>query len=401
MSYVASHMISLVDSQTYTVEEILLAAAITGADMVAAINTELGSSDWQTPGSGGTSPSFLHGTVNPTTQGIDGDFYLNTFTSFLFGPKAAGAWGGGTSLKGDTGATGPTGGAGPTGSTGATGATGPGVPAGGVAAQILSKINSTNYNTQWITPALAMLSDVTDAATYVAITKGFRPGMDDDLSPAGAGYLFESVNDGHLYWVHRTGEIHLLCSTGGYGGGSIDASPYSPGYGVTGSYYASYAGGNPSNLTIVANRQYFVPFYLGYAREVGALAVYTTTPIASSNVRLGIYANDNGTVGALIVDGGAYATTSIGNAPVLFSQALPEGWYWLSAIFSHAITIIADECLHGSSLRLLAMDASPSYFSYTSQTYGALPSTPVGTLYWSDVTAFPLCPRIGIAFVAP
>jgi hypothetical protein len=42
---------------------------------------------------------------------------------------------------------------GPTGATGATGATGPGVPTGGTAGQVLSKIDGTNYNTQWVTPS--------------------------------------------------------------------------------------------------------------------------------------------------------------------------------------------------------------------------------------------------------
>ena len=40
---------------------------------------------------------------------------------------------------------------GDTGSTGATGATGAGVPVGGTANQVLAKIDSTNYNTQWVT----------------------------------------------------------------------------------------------------------------------------------------------------------------------------------------------------------------------------------------------------------
>lgn len=40
-----------------------------------------------------------------------------------------------------------------TGATGATGAAGPGVPTGGTAGQTLAKINSTDYNTQWITPS--------------------------------------------------------------------------------------------------------------------------------------------------------------------------------------------------------------------------------------------------------
>lgn len=78
---------------------------------------------------GPTGTLVRYGTVNPTAGvGNDGDFYINTVTSYLFGPKAAGAWPAGTSLIGPiglTGATGPTGAAGPTGPVGPTGSVGP------------------------------------------------------------------------------------------------------------------------------------------------------------------------------------------------------------------------------------------------------------------------------------
>ena len=54
-------------------------------------------------------------------------------------------------VKGDKGDTGDTGATGAQGATGATGANGQGVPAGGTAGQLLSKIDGTNYNTQWTT----------------------------------------------------------------------------------------------------------------------------------------------------------------------------------------------------------------------------------------------------------
>ena len=54
---------------------------------------------------------------------------------------------------GNTGPAGATGAVGPAGPTGPTGATGPGVPTGGTAGQVLSKIDATNYNTQWVTPS--------------------------------------------------------------------------------------------------------------------------------------------------------------------------------------------------------------------------------------------------------
>lgn len=72
--------------------------------------------------------------------GINGDFYIDTAASKIYGPKVAGAWtGSGTNLvgpagatgpAGSTGNTGPTGSQGPTGLTGSTGLTGPQGPAG-------------------------------------------------------------------------------------------------------------------------------------------------------------------------------------------------------------------------------------------------------------------------------
>jgi hypothetical protein len=76
--------------------------------------------------------TVLNGAVAPIPEdGTDGDFYIDTATSTLYGPKTGGAWGTGTSLvgpAGSAGATGPQGGpgpAGPAGETGAAGATGP------------------------------------------------------------------------------------------------------------------------------------------------------------------------------------------------------------------------------------------------------------------------------------
>ncbi|PLW89980.1 hypothetical protein [Mucilaginibacter sp.] len=165
----------------------------------------------------GEATNLLSGTVDPTSEGIDGDFYINTTTDILFGPKDSGLWPsvgviltgpagpvgpagavgaqgvqgvqgiqgikgdtgekGDKGDKGDTGPAGPvgaagptgakgdpgdTGGVGPAGAAGAAGAAGPagakgdkgdngaGVPVGGNALQILAKIDSTNFNTQWI-----------------------------------------------------------------------------------------------------------------------------------------------------------------------------------------------------------------------------------------------------------
>jgi hypothetical protein len=45
--------------------------------------------------------SVLNGTSNPTASlGANGDFYINTATNTLFGPKSIGGWGSGVSLVG-------------------------------------------------------------------------------------------------------------------------------------------------------------------------------------------------------------------------------------------------------------------------------------------------------------
>lgn len=48
--------------------------------------------------------TILSGLVDPTgLDGVDGDFFINTVSYDIFGPKAAGVWGAGTSLIGPTG----------------------------------------------------------------------------------------------------------------------------------------------------------------------------------------------------------------------------------------------------------------------------------------------------------
>ncbi len=88
------------------------------------------------PAAAGGAADLVHTIHNGTgapgpSVGIDGDFYIDTTGWEIYGPKAGGAWGAGTSVTGVPGATGPAGAtgaagpAGPAGSAGATGAAGP------------------------------------------------------------------------------------------------------------------------------------------------------------------------------------------------------------------------------------------------------------------------------------
>ncbi|MEI8193549.1 MAG: hypothetical protein WCG64_06765, partial [Flavobacteriia bacterium] len=70
--------------------------------------------------------SIMSGIIAPTALiGNNGDFYINTATNMLYGPKANNTWPNGVSLIGATGPAGSIGATGPAGPTGATGAQGP------------------------------------------------------------------------------------------------------------------------------------------------------------------------------------------------------------------------------------------------------------------------------------
>ena len=87
------------------------------------------------PGPAGA--SVLGAARNPTAaDGKDGDWWINTSSGAMFGPKASGAWPASPALSliGPAGPTGPAGPQGATGATGTAGATGPPGPQGDVGA---------------------------------------------------------------------------------------------------------------------------------------------------------------------------------------------------------------------------------------------------------------------------
>lgn len=73
--------------------------------------------------------SILNGNGNPSNSatGVDGDFYINTSTYVLFGPKTGGIWPEGVSLI-------P-----------------PGLKPGGTSGQVLTKASNDDYDSQWST----------------------------------------------------------------------------------------------------------------------------------------------------------------------------------------------------------------------------------------------------------
>lgn len=109
---------------------------------------------------GANGPQGIQGDTGATgPQGVKGDTG-NTGPQGIQGPQGEQGIVGPQGNVGPQGPEGPTGPQGmqgiqgPQGPTGNAGAVGPGVAAGGTTGQVLSKIDATNYNTQWVNPAV-------------------------------------------------------------------------------------------------------------------------------------------------------------------------------------------------------------------------------------------------------
>jgi hypothetical protein len=107
------------------------------------------------PGAPGA--TILSGPANPTSgQGANGDFWLNTTTAVLYGPKAGGAWPGTgvplTGPQGNPGNPGAQGNPGPQGNPGAQGDPGPTGPPGTTLPAIVSRVWAPG--SAWPSPAL-------------------------------------------------------------------------------------------------------------------------------------------------------------------------------------------------------------------------------------------------------
>lgn len=97
-----------------------------------------------------TTNTILYGTISPdNSMGIDGDFYINISTNYIYGPKYYNEWPVGVSLVGNNGQ---------------------GIPVGGNTGDILAKIDGTNYNTEWIPNYTSQVKHQVKAG--VQLTKG-------------------------------------------------------------------------------------------------------------------------------------------------------------------------------------------------------------------------------------
>jgi hypothetical protein len=145
---------------------------------------------------GPSGKTILNGTAAPTSSdGSDGDFYLRTSTSTLYGPKAGGIWPSGVSLVGPAGADGSDGVDGVDGADGRTVLGGSGPPNAGVG------LDGDFYIDQqaWVIYG-PKASGVWGSGTSLVGEKGDQgdPGAPGGQGPVGPQWYTTSIVDGQI-----------------------------------------------------------------------------------------------------------------------------------------------------------------------------------------------------------
>jgi len=100
-------------------------------------------------------------------------------------------------------------------------------------------------------------------------------------------------------------------------------------------------------LAMAANKLYAEPFYVGVATTFTKISIDVTT-VGSGHCELGIYNNNSGAPGSLLVDAGYVADSSPGAQEITGqSITLAPGWYWLATGCSDTPSLEATSSTNG------------------------------------------------------
>jgi hypothetical protein len=265
--------------------------------------------------SGSNGNTILSGTTTPlSTQGNNGDYYLNTTTNILYGPKTSSGWGSGTILTGQgptgpqgpagpMGATGPqgpagavgaTGPQGPTGATGLTGATGPQGPAGTNGNTIL---NGTTVPTSTQGNNGDFYINTTTNIIYGPKTASGWGSGSTLSSSAGGGSLTNSnfqVFDATGIFTVPAGITKIMVECWGAGGGGSNYTYWQGSGNITDNLGGGGGGYGKSIFTVTPGTNYLVTVGLGGAFN---------------------NAGGNSSFGSLIISNGGASLYSAGGGP--------------------------------------------------------------------------------------
>lgn len=104
-------------------------------------------------------------------------------------------------------------------------------------------------------------------------------------------------------------------------------------YPRSGNYVLPAGTGNATSGAMIQSRCYVFTIALTAAATALRLALEVTTAVAATVVRLGLYADDNGWPGNLILDAGTIDASTTGVKEIVISQNLLENvTYWIAGV---------------------------------------------------------------------
>ena len=166
-----------------------------------------------------------------------------------------------------------------------------------------------------------------------------------------------------------------MTTLSGGGTGLLSGPVYSP---VASGLYVGQPCGTTTNA-VTQSLLYASPLFLAKPCTLDRIGAEVTTLAATTNVRLGIYADSNGRPGALLLDAGTIDATGNGAKEVSISLAVPAGLLWVASVAQGgAPTMRANNApVHGFLFPTLgtALGANPVSSVTQAGVVGALPST--------------------------
>lgn len=195
-----------------------------------------------------------------------------------------------------------------------------------------------------------------------------------------SGYLIDATGVGYLSVGHIIGQPTMAGRVKATNCPNLidNSAPSRRAKMVTGRYY-SPVGGTPSTAATAINTAVALPYMVPAACLLDRIAVEVTTAAASGTCRLGIYADDNGTPGALLLDAGTVDTSTTGAKEITISKRLDSGLVWLVATNQGAAATLRAvsgvQAPEGIGAISVADFATPFTGYYRNGVGGALPTT--------------------------
>lgn len=159
----------------------------------------------------------------------------------------------------------------------------------------------------------------------------------------------------------------------------------------SGRYYGPTGAVTQSSFTTPAStyngKILLVPIQVRATQTFTAICCYVSTLIAAKTIRLGIYADNKGVPGSLVLDAGTASFATTGQKDVSISQSLNAGWYWLAFLTDstatgvvRGISFIAsptDSSMFVDTPMGLVDNATSTPYNHMTgtQAYGAMPSS--------------------------